>query len=253
MFGLRAGWAKHIAEVAIEVLNMRLSAQLEFVLAKTRCVQQYPVIEYFRARQIGSCDVDMVDSSHFGHGAVCQADAEWQLKGSGSHLFSATKDIPTRSHFSRPLKEIFFALMAYRQHGHGLAVFDFKQRYITVCTKADNQFAQQRMFRRCLAATEGKGSQEFNAFGNRGAGAFGGSHILFREKVEQVLQVFCGGGCEPDRVAHLRAAALRASVLSSPASTASAETYLPVRRASSRAASPRATNSCCIARRWILY
>jgi hypothetical protein len=234
MCGLRARWAKHIAKVAIEVLNMRLTAQLEFVLAKTQCVQQYPVIEYFRARQIGNCDVDVVDSSHFGHGAVCQADAEWQLKGSwswsgsGSHLFSATKDIPTRSHFSRPLKEIFFALMAYRQHGHGLAVFDFKQRYITVCAKADNQFAQQRMFRRGLAATKGKGSQEFDAFGNRGAGAFGGLHILFCEKVEQALQVFCGGGCEPDRVAHLRAAALRASVLSSPASTASAETYLPV-------------------------
>jgi len=114
-----------------------------FALAKTQCVQQYPVIEYFRARQIGNCDVDVVDPYHFGHGAVCQADAEWQLKGSwsgsGSHLFSATKDIPTRSHFSRPLKEIFFALMAYRQHGHGLAVFDFKQRYITVCANGHDK------------------------------------------------------------------------------------------------------------------
>ena len=60
MYGLRARWAKHIAEVAIEVLNMRLAAQLEFVLAKTQCVQQYPVIEYFRARQIGSRDVDVM-------------------------------------------------------------------------------------------------------------------------------------------------------------------------------------------------
>jgi hypothetical protein len=116
MYGLRARWAKHIAEVAIEVLNpdcplvvnwampgysplckrgvrgdwdvaliqkspsipllqrgkqveffnglfglnMKLAAQLEFVLAKTQCVQQYPVIEYFRARQIGSCDVDVM-------------------------------------------------------------------------------------------------------------------------------------------------------------------------------------------------
>lgn len=50
---------------------MRLAAQLEFVLAKTQSVQQYPIIEYFRARQIGSCDVDVVDSYHFGHGAVC--------------------------------------------------------------------------------------------------------------------------------------------------------------------------------------
>jgi hypothetical protein len=31
-----------------------------FALAKTQCVQQYPVIEYFRARQIGSCDVDVM-------------------------------------------------------------------------------------------------------------------------------------------------------------------------------------------------
>ena len=43
-----------------EVLNMRLAAQLEFVLAKTQCVQQYLVIEYFRARQVGSCDVDVM-------------------------------------------------------------------------------------------------------------------------------------------------------------------------------------------------
>jgi hypothetical protein len=39
---------------------MKLAAQLEFVLAKTQCVQQYAVIEYFRARQIGSCDVDVM-------------------------------------------------------------------------------------------------------------------------------------------------------------------------------------------------
>jgi hypothetical protein len=31
-----------------------------FLLAKTQCVQQYPVIEYFRARQIGNCDVDVM-------------------------------------------------------------------------------------------------------------------------------------------------------------------------------------------------
>ena len=62
------------------------------------------------------------------------------------------------------------------------------------------------------------------------ARAFDGLHVLFREKVEQALQVFRGGRGEPYRVAHFRAAALRvrASVLSSPASTVSAETYLPV-------------------------
>jgi len=81
MRGFRSRWAKHIAEVAIVVLNMRLAAQLEFVLAKTECVLQYPVIEHFRARQVGHCDVDMVDDDyfglgHFGHG-VGQTDSEW--------------------------------------------------------------------------------------------------------------------------------------------------------------------------------
>ena len=45
------------------------------------------------------------------------------------------------------LEEIFFALMTYSQHGHRLTVLDFKQRNVAVCTKTDNQLAQERMFR----------------------------------------------------------------------------------------------------------
>ena len=144
--------------------------------------------------------------------------------------------------------------MTYGQHGHGLAVLNFKQRDVAVCTKTDNQLAHERMFRRCLAATEGKSSQEFDAFGDSRTRASSCFSIPLREKIEQTLQVFRGGRRKPNRVIHLRVAVLRvrASVLSSPANTSSAETYLPARRASSRAASPRATNSCCIVRRWIL-
>lgn len=40
------------------------------------------------------------------------------------------------------LKEIFFSLMTHSQHGHGLTVFDFKQRDVAICTKTDNQLAQ---------------------------------------------------------------------------------------------------------------
>jgi len=41
-------------------------------------------------------------------------------------FLSSPNDIPTLPHFIQPSKEIFFALMAYRRHGHGLAAFDFK-------------------------------------------------------------------------------------------------------------------------------
>jgi len=44
--------------------------------------------------------------------------------------------------------------MTYGQYGHGLAILDFKQCYITIFAKTDNQLAQQGVFRRCLAATE---------------------------------------------------------------------------------------------------
>ena len=94
-------------------------------------------------------------------------------------------------------EEIFFALMTYGQHGHGLAVLDFKQCDITVRTKTDNQLAQQGMFRRRLAATEWKGAQEFEAFGNRRACAPGGFRIPLREKIEQMLQVPRGGRRKP--------------------------------------------------------
>ena len=55
-----------------------------------------------------------------------------------------------------PSKEILLALMAYGQHGHGPAIFDFKQGDISIRAKADNQLPQKGMLRRCLATTEWK-------------------------------------------------------------------------------------------------
>ena len=84
-------------------------------------------------------------------------------------------------------KEIFFALMTYGQHGHSLAVFDFKQSDIAIGAKADNQLAQQRVLRRNLAAAKGKCTQELDALGNGGAGASGCFQVTFSQEIEQAL------------------------------------------------------------------
>jgi hypothetical protein len=112
----------------------------------------------------------------------------------GSNFFSASTNISTLTHFIQPSKEIFFALMTDGQHGHGLAILDFKQRNITVCTKADDQLAQQRVFRRCLATTEWKSAQKFDALGNDGAGVFGSFRIPFTRKSNKRYKSLAAAG-----------------------------------------------------------
>lgn len=65
-FGTRR--AKDITKVAVEVLNVRIAAQSEFILAKAQSLQHDAVVENLRALKVGDCDIDMVDSSDFGHG-----------------------------------------------------------------------------------------------------------------------------------------------------------------------------------------
>ena len=52
--------------MAVKVLNVRIAAQREFVLAKAQNPQQDPVVENLRAFKIGNRDIDMVDSNNFG-------------------------------------------------------------------------------------------------------------------------------------------------------------------------------------------
>ena len=54
--------------MAVEVLDVRIAAQSEFVFSEAQSLQQDAVVESLRALKIGHCDVDMVDSNNFGHG-----------------------------------------------------------------------------------------------------------------------------------------------------------------------------------------
>jgi hypothetical protein len=112
----------------------------------------------------------------------------------GSNFFSASTNISTLTHITLPSKEIFFALMAYGQHGYGLAILDFKQRNITVCAKADDQLAQQRVLRRCLATTEGESAQKFDALGNSRAGVFGSFRIPSTRKSNKRCKSLAAAG-----------------------------------------------------------
>ena len=60
--------AKDITKVAVEVLNVRIAAQSELILAETQSLKHDAVVEILRALKIGDCDIDMVDSNNFGHG-----------------------------------------------------------------------------------------------------------------------------------------------------------------------------------------
>ena len=64
-----AGWTKNVAEMTIEVLDVRIAAQGEIVLSETKRFKQDVIVEGLRALKIRHCDVDMVDSNNFGHGA----------------------------------------------------------------------------------------------------------------------------------------------------------------------------------------
>jgi hypothetical protein len=116
--------------------------------------------------------------------------------------------------------------MAYSQHGDSLAVFDFKQGDVAVSAKADNQLAQQRIFRRNLAATKWKSAQKLHALGNGSACAPCSLHIPLCEKIKQALQISCSSRRKTDSIVHLRAAALRAFAndLSRPANISSTDT-----------------------------
>jgi hypothetical protein len=54
--------------VAVEVLNVRITAETELVLAKAQGLQENTVVEELRTLKIRDRDIDMVDSNYFGHG-----------------------------------------------------------------------------------------------------------------------------------------------------------------------------------------
>lgn len=60
---------KNITEMTIEVLDVWITAQSEFVLSETKHLKQDVIVERLRALEIGHSDVDMVNSGDFSHGA----------------------------------------------------------------------------------------------------------------------------------------------------------------------------------------
>jgi len=72
--GLGTRRPKDITKMAVEILNVRIAAQSELVLAKAQSLQQDPIVENLRALKKGDCDIDMVDSNNFGHGMA----RDWQ-------------------------------------------------------------------------------------------------------------------------------------------------------------------------------
>jgi hypothetical protein len=60
--------------MAVEILNVRIAAERELVLAKAKSFQQSPVVKDFRAFKIGDRDIDVVDANSFGHGGMLRVE-----------------------------------------------------------------------------------------------------------------------------------------------------------------------------------
>ena len=60
--------------MAIEVLNVRITAETEFVFTKAQSPQENTVVEELRTLKIRDRDIDMVDSNYFDHGMA----RDWQ-------------------------------------------------------------------------------------------------------------------------------------------------------------------------------
>lgn len=59
--------AENITEMTVEILDVRIATQNEFVLSKTKRLKQDVIVETFRVLNVRHCDVDMVDSCDFSH------------------------------------------------------------------------------------------------------------------------------------------------------------------------------------------
>lgn len=54
--------------MTVEVLDVRITTQDEFVLSEAKRLKQDAIIEKLRVLKVRHCDVDMVDSDDFSHG-----------------------------------------------------------------------------------------------------------------------------------------------------------------------------------------
>src|SRR3990167_3371140 len=120
-------------------------------------------------------------------------------------------------------------------------------------SEGDDQLAQERALR-SLAAGERRRLQSRHARPDRRQRPLGKSQVAavtlqfaLDDEVEQAVEVGLGLDGQADPAAHLLVLDIRARAVSSlrcrPATTTSASTYWPVRRASSRDSRPRAMNS----------
>ena len=66
MTGLGARRTKHEAEMAIEVMDVRLIADQKWPFAKAKCIH-HRVVEGFRAFNVGNCEVDVINADDFWH------------------------------------------------------------------------------------------------------------------------------------------------------------------------------------------
>ena len=153
---------------------------------------------------------------------------------------------------------VIFPLLTNGEYRHSLTVVDLKQRHIACCAKRNHQLTQKRVFAGGLAIAERRKLQLPHAFLDGVKRAFRKIEIAIisgQNKRIQTDQVrFCRFG-KPNLVAQrpdFRAAFARSNIFSSFPTTALAETYFPVRCASSRASKPRAINSRCAKRRSML-
>ena len=79
--------------------------------------------------------------------------------------------------------------MPYRQNGKDIIFFNFKQRYIAICAKANHQLANKRAASLRFAAGEWESSQCINRFVNIIARVFGTVFVLPIQKQIKALQV----------------------------------------------------------------
>ena len=64
------GRTKNITKMTIEILDVRIATQGEFILSEAKRLKQDVIVEKLGALKIRHCDVDMVDSNYFGHGVA---------------------------------------------------------------------------------------------------------------------------------------------------------------------------------------
>src|SRR4051812_34556674 len=149
--------------------------------------------------------------------------------------------------------EIGFALVTYRQDGDRVSSFDLKEHDVARASESNDELAKEWPVSSLggFATRKKKSLEELQCFLDRLQRAARGVQILFQQEAVELIEVLPRIRSEPDAIPHCRrgplprVAPFRAleSRRLSPATTETADVYLPERRAFSPEAIPRFTNS----------